>query len=96
MLRIFDSASVRYPTMSKEWKESILREMNGDGLKVYTRLFKGNGNTSADKEARRRDYISHFILRFAYCQTSDLKRYVLLIDCKNKLIFSFFISTDGS
>lgn len=75
VLRIFESASARYPSKhSDEWKECILRELNGEGLKGYVRLLNGNGNTAADLEARRHDYISHFILRFVYCRTEDLKR----------------------
>lgn len=75
MLRIFESATARYPNkQSDDWKQCVLREMNGEGLKSYVRLLQGNGNTPADLEARRRDYISHFILRFVYCRTTDLKR----------------------
>lgn len=75
MLRIFESSAAKYPDKrSDEYKQSVLREMNGKGLKSYVRLLQGNGNTPADLEARRRDYLSHFILRFAYCRTDDLKQ----------------------
>lgn len=75
ILRIFESATAKYPKMSEDWKASVLREMNGEGLKLYTRLFNGNGNTPQDIEARRKDYLSHFILRFAYCRTRDLRHW---------------------
>lgn len=74
MLRIFESATAKYPKMSEDWRASVIREMNGEGLKLYTRLFTGNNNTAQDLEARRKDYISHFILRFAYCQSNDLRQ----------------------
>lgn len=74
ILRIIESASAKYSPMTQEWKESVLREMLGEGLKSYVRLFKGNGSTPADMEARRKDYLSHFILRFAYCQNEEMRR----------------------
>lgn len=75
MLRIFEGATAKYPVKhSDEWKQSILREMNSEGLKSYVRLLQGNSNTPADLEARRRDYLSHFILRFAYCSTDEKRR----------------------
>uniref|UniRef100_A0A336KE69 DNA primase large subunit n=1 Tax=Culicoides sonorensis TaxID=179676 RepID=A0A336KE69_CULSO len=75
ILRIIETSSAKYTPMSQDWKDSIIREMLGEGLKSYTRLFKGNGNTPADLEARKKDYISHFALKWAYCQSEDLRRW---------------------
>lgn len=60
--------------MSDEWKEHIINELNLAGLKHFVRLLKGNGQADLDIIARRRDYLSHFILRFVYCRTEDLQR----------------------
>lgn len=80
LLRIFEQASLKnLRLLSDEWKESIKTELNREGLKGYLRLFSGGDGSSTKKEldleARRRDYISHFILRLAYCGSLDLKRY---------------------
>jgi len=75
LLRIVEQASLKYTKiLSDEWKDHIINELNVEGLKHFVRLLKGNGNTEQDMNARRRDYLSHFILRFAYCRTEELRR----------------------
>jgi DNA primase large subunit len=75
LLRIFEQVSNKIlKTYSDEWKAEIIAELNHAGLKSYVRLLNGNGKKEADMAARRRDYLSHFILRFCYCQSEDLKR----------------------
>lgn len=74
-LRIFEQAGVKHTkVMSDDWKEHIINELNLAGLKHFVRLLKGNGQADLDIIARRRDYLSHFILRFVYCRTEDLQR----------------------
>lgn len=71
VLRILDQAANKsLRIMSDEWRDTIIADLNQAGLKNYVRLIEGR----ADATARRRDYISHFILRLAYCRTQDLKR----------------------
>jgi DNA primase large subunit len=75
LLRILEQAGVKYPKiLSDEWKNNVIDELNQEGLKHFVRLFKGNGNNDLDISARRRDYLSHFILRFAYCRSAELRR----------------------
>lgn len=76
LLRIFEQASSKnLRILSEEWKVSIKEEMQQAGMKAYLRLIAGHSSTSEqDLEARRRDYISHFILRLAYCRSPDLKK----------------------
>lgn len=64
---------------SNEWKEGIKDELNREGLKGYDRLLitGTSEKTELDVEARRADYISHFILRFSYCRSTDMKRFSL-------------------
>lgn len=75
LLRILEQAGLKYPKiLSDEWKDHVINELNNEGLKYFIRLLRGNGNTEQDKLARRRDYLSHFILRFAYCRSEELRR----------------------
>lgn len=75
LLRILEQAGVKHPkVLSKEWKDHVKDELNVAGLKHFVRLLDGNSNTDKDMNARRRDYLSHFILRFAYCRSEDLRR----------------------
>lgn len=75
LLRILEQAGIKFPKiLSEEWKEHVKTELNGAGLKHFVRLARGNADTDQDMNARRRDYLSHFILRFAYCRSEDLRR----------------------
>lgn len=76
LLRIFEQASSKnLRILSEEWKEAIKEEMNQAGMRSYIRLLSGHSSTAElDLEARRRDYISHFILRLAYCRAPDLSK----------------------
>lgn len=76
LLRIFEQAtSKNLRILSDEWKNAIKEEMQQAGMKGYLRLISGHSSTTeADLEARRRDYISHFILRLAYCRSTDLRK----------------------
>lgn len=78
LLRILEQAgSKNLRLLSDEWKEAVKDEMKHAGMKSYLRLLDGHSTTSdADLQARRRDYISHFILRLTYCRTIDLRRYL--------------------
>lgn len=79
LFRILEQATIKYPkVLSNEWKEHVKDELNLAKLKHFVRLFSGNGKTELDFNARRRDYLSHFILRFAYCRSEDLRRYTLI------------------
>lgn len=75
VLRILEAAGQKnFRVYSDEWKEHVVQELNLEGLKHFVRLTKGNDNKEADLNARRRDYLSHFILRFAYCRSEELRR----------------------
>lgn len=76
LLRIFEQASAKnLRVLSDDWKEEIKKEMLAAGMKSYSRLIGGCSKpTQDDLLARKRDYISHFILRLAYCRSVDLRR----------------------
>lgn len=77
LLRILEQAtSKNLRVLSDDWKNEIKEEMKQAGMKSYLRLIDGHSSTNAeiDLQARRRDYISHFILRLAYCRSNDLRK----------------------
>ena len=80
ILRILEQANAKgLRFLNDDWKEYVNAELKREGLKGFLRLCQGSANAGgakheAELQARRRDYISHFILRLAYCRTEELKR----------------------
>lgn len=66
-----------FKLFSKEWKAAVIEELQKEGLKGYSQSCKSAGFTTseADLQARRRDHISHFILRLAYCRSEELRKW---------------------
>nr|XP_029717754.1 LOW QUALITY PROTEIN: DNA primase large subunit-like [Aedes albopictus] len=78
VLRILEQATNKNLKLSSdEGRETVFNEMNHAGLKHYVRLCQGNHSKDQDLAARRKDYLSHFILRFAYCGTEELRRWFI-------------------
>lgn len=78
LLRILEQATNKNMSlMSQEDRTAVLNEMNHAGLKHYVRLCHGNHSNEQDISGRRKDYLSHFILRFAYCSTEELRRWFI-------------------
>lgn len=57
------------------WKEKVLIELKSQKLFTYVELIESNSgaNIGTLLQARKRDYISHFVLRFYFCE-SDVRR----------------------
>ncbi|XP_033230045.1 DNA primase large subunit isoform X1 [Belonocnema kinseyi] len=71
VLRIIDRLSKQVEIKYEDMKECLLSGLKQKGLEYYVRLIKSPGsdtNSAADIEMRRRDHISHFILRLALCR----------------------------
>ncbi|XP_058066195.1 DNA primase large subunit [Anopheles bellator] len=76
ILRVLEQVTAKNPKVSPEaWREAALAEVNHEGLRTYVKLCRGNITDEVTKMARRRDYLSHFILRFAYCRSEELRRW---------------------
>ena len=59
----------------EDFKTNLLKELKKDHS-MYEKLLKSTGK-ECSVETRRKDHISHFILRLAYCQTEDLKNWFI-------------------
>lgn len=78
VLRIYEQAQQKgLAPLTDNWKEYIMTEMTREGLRSYMRLILGAGSGVANEfelEARRKDYVAHFILRLVYCRSMDLTK----------------------
>ncbi|NXI15724.1 PRI2 primase, partial [Irena cyanogastra] len=70
LLKVIENLGVSYARSSDIYKNKLENELRK--LKFPYRALAED-----DYEARRKDHISHFILRLAYCQSEDLRRWFL-------------------
>ncbi|XP_059698655.1 DNA primase large subunit [Haemorhous mexicanus] len=70
LLKVIENLGVSYVRSSDAYKVKLEAELRK--LKFPYRALAED-----DYEARRKDHISHFILRLAYCQSEDLRRWFL-------------------
>lgn len=72
LLRIFEATNVK-ASKDVPFKELVIDEMLKQNVKYFLPLVKGY----PDYEARRRDHLSHFILRLSYCRSEEYRRWFL-------------------
>uniref|UniRef100_A0A8D0C3L1 DNA primase large subunit n=1 Tax=Salvator merianae TaxID=96440 RepID=A0A8D0C3L1_SALMN len=70
LLKVIENLGVSYVKGSKEYNSKLESELRA--LKFPYKAF-----LDEDYDARRKDHISHFILRLAYCQTEELRRWFI-------------------
>ncbi|NWV81013.1 PRI2 primase, partial [Dasyornis broadbenti] len=70
LLKVVENLGVSYVRTTDIYKTKLVAELRK--LK-----FPYKALAEDDYEARRKDHISHFILRLAYCQSEDLRRWFL-------------------
>ncbi|GAB0089986.1 DNA primase large subunit [Sergentomyia squamirostris] len=97
LLRILELSSLKnFKPYSKEWKEFLITEFNAAGLKAYVRLIQGgSGQKENVLQARRRDYVSHFLLRLAYCRSHELRKWFIARETELFRLKFMDLSPDG-
>uniref|UniRef100_A0A1B0GNR9 DNA primase large subunit n=1 Tax=Phlebotomus papatasi TaxID=29031 RepID=A0A1B0GNR9_PHLPP len=97
LLRILEHSTLKeFKPYSNEWRDFVLTELNVAGLKGYVRLIQGaSGQKESVLQARRRDYISHFLLRLAYCRSQDLRRWFVTRETELFRLKFMHLSPDG-
>ncbi|XP_069660666.1 DNA primase large subunit isoform X2 [Haliaeetus albicilla] len=70
LLKVVENLGVSYVRGSDSYKTKL-------GAELRKLKFPYKALAEDDYEARRKDHISHFILRLAYCQSEDLRRWFL-------------------
>ncbi|XP_014616834.1 PREDICTED: DNA primase large subunit-like [Polistes canadensis] len=81
VLRMIENISLRTDLKTIEVRRDSLRDsLKKDGLKYYANLICGTGcksDAEFDLQARKKDNISHHILRLAYCKDKDQAKWFM-------------------
>lgn len=75
-LKCIETAKIRFPKRGEEYTK-LLRSATKENIPLST-----DGMIEELYDQRRKDHISHFILRLAYCKSEELRRWYLTHECE--------------
>jgi DNA primase large subunit len=75
-LKCIETAKIRFPKRGEEYTK-LLRAATKENIPLST-----DGMIEELYDQRRKDHISHFILRLAYCKSEELRRWFLTHECE--------------
>lgn len=80
-LRLVETTNCRGDLKTlEERKKALCDSLKSDGLKYYTNLLYADGSNPQSEEhslTRKKDHISHFILRLVYCHDPERTKWFI-------------------